>query len=961
MRAAFRGWTVAARSLSPSRYPARPDGSREILIRGRRFEQRPDGSLVAARQVLPDEDVTWLALPRRLGGGYLFSVVEDGVTALWRSTGFTGTLEPLTRVEGAVEEVVPGIDRLYLRLAPAGELSAIDAASGAPLGLAPLPVAATYGPIVFADAWRGVAVPSLRGALATFDAGESWEPLGLASEIESLSVDAEEAIVLETGDGALRLEPGGQLTRRTAGVGAVFRQGVVPSAALRSAEDDGSSGEQECCRVGPLGARPLRDALLAGVPDTPDTAVVVVGRSVGRISLADGRVLSSQPYDGALPCRGVVVGKGVGFVCGGSRGAAEVYEYEAGRMRLLHRWDRPTAIRPSGSGALVAEGPCPREPASQASGGARYCVVRGSGRLSSLRTEGRAERQRVVALADGRTVVVRVPSGGEGGTLRVFGPGGSSSTVPLELHGGDAELTLAGSGLWIDDMREIEPDKLGTWVVGARGFAGVVLGMDGSVQVGPLQEAVDEALLSGAAALHFAGASSLRESLDQGRSWSVSELPPAVLSPLGEKAERERGCSLVGCVYDDWGRVGFRGNAPPMESQPELPEALPPGGYSFSVWNLQCAPAGGEIRPPPSTPMRLPERSARERWGGQQEALAPESSGWSGLLGLPAPRLPEGYRGYDLSEVGARGAFRAYAWGPPGGPWTASGGWLARVADRFSRSPPWSTGIAPSPWDNAAEAATAFGLEPTVGVDWRLSLASSGQAALLHVRVRAKKWLHLLEPGRAPITTRLSGAAEIGRIEEVAKVGEEWLLGALSAEEYHLYKVREGELRLFATYPRVDRLPLELVTTPERDRVALLQKTETRGWMLFPLDLTTGELGAAIVIPRRSLQRVPPRCQGDDAFGYEIQSGVPLSALSPGESNVVVEFSGGAEPFRSKRLVARLVAGFEPPCLSEVAALVEGVPSWDFRLSPGPLRENSVPLTATESVSERRWLFRCTP
>ncbi|MEO5730095.1 MAG: hypothetical protein ABI134_15040, partial [Byssovorax sp.] len=64
---------------------AREGGDRRVLLDRMRLIVREDGSLQRAVERLPPGSVTSVALPSRLGGGFLFHANAAGGTQIWRA------------------------------------------------------------------------------------------------------------------------------------------------------------------------------------------------------------------------------------------------------------------------------------------------------------------------------------------------------------------------------------------------------------------------------------------------------------------------------------------------------------------------------------------------------------------------------------------------------------------------------------------------------------------------------------------------------------------------------------------------------------------------------------------------------------------------------------------------------------------------------------------------------------
>jgi hypothetical protein len=206
----FGGWMLAADEPGVRDAQLAPDGRRLFILRGTRWVDHPDGSIERARQVFEQEEVKGLALPEHLGGGYLFSAASGPGTDLWRASTWTGELRPLGRVEPPVSQISPGFDRLYLASATSYTLRAIDPDTGQPLDLAPLPIAASYGEMAFLDAWTGVVLAGVRGALASFDAGETWSPLGPPDAVNGVGLGPGGSISVTTDGARYQLDSSGR-------------------------------------------------------------------------------------------------------------------------------------------------------------------------------------------------------------------------------------------------------------------------------------------------------------------------------------------------------------------------------------------------------------------------------------------------------------------------------------------------------------------------------------------------------------------------------------------------------------------------------------------------------------------------------------------------------------------------------------------------------------------------------
>lgn len=976
LRPDFAGWVLAPEGPAGSGAATAPDGSRRFIFRGTRWIDRPDGRTERSRQVFEEEDVEALELPPHLGGGFLFYAASGRGTLLWRADSWTGDVRALGRVDPPVRDIVAGFDRLYLGSTTSAALRAIDADGGQPLDLAPLPPAPAYGPMLFADAWMAVVVTSVRGALATFDAGESWHPLRVPAPVTALERLATGGVRVTTERGRHELSPAGRWREAgTRGDEGAFRGLDAGATYAPEAFERPDAAGLDAVGPGPLplGRRPLRAAVLRGWPDTPSSAVVVEQGAYGRVRLVDGEALWAKPFGGVEPCRGVALGAGFGFVCADAGDRTEVYSFQDDALELELRLDAPRAVRSSGNGALVIAAGCdavtpgadplgqvpvtPRSP--EAPGVRRYCARQPSGRLFDVRVRGDIGTERVAALRDGRVAVLIPPRSNSSGRLTLLSEAGGT-TVELELDpNAGPSARLVRSGLWLDDLWELENGELGAWVVGARAFVGVRVDLAGKVRIARLQEGADEVLFHGSDALHVAGAASLRETTDQGFEWRVSALPPEVLAPVARGRERWplRGCSPVGCVYDDWLRVGFSGEAgvPEPVRAPE-PERVVFEASRFAFWTLGC-----DVLPARSTGVAASSSAARgtPAPSPQRGHDAPESSAWLSLMGAPPPERRAGDVGYDFGAVNEGGAFRAYVWGPPGASWPQRALWQVSLAERFSSEPPSATSASKSPWSDAAAAAQAFGLDASTGVDWWYKPAASERFGVLQLRVRSESSLHLLERDRSIISLDLSKLPELGVIAGAHVVGDRWYLGASRSEQFHLYRVEGDEPRLVGSYPLLGRVSTQLVGSVHGDELGIWARSPGGGWQVFPLDLDSHQARPPLHVPAERLGRVPPRCEPGRP-GWHLVAGVPLTETSVSESNTHLDFNG-VEPLRTKRLTARLVLDEAGVCVESLSALVDGGSPREVRPPPRERRRGALPLTVTDALDERRWDFLCSP
>ena len=344
---------------------ATENGVRRLLIDRMRVIARGDGSLARATELFPVVAVSSVALPSRLGGGFVFYATQGGGTDFWRADEWLGKLTPVVHRTEIVNEAVAGFDRLYLRVTSGNRLVAMDPTTGEPTGLGALPPSANYGQIAFADGWRAVADTDLRGPLATFDAGISWHSVGISEKVQAVGVVSGDPAVMVTG-GRYVIDARGTVSYR-------LDAGAHAGSDTDEAKANVSGGIPAASL---LGKSPLRAALEDGWPIGLTSAIVARGGALARVSLVDGSSRRSRttpiPMTAPPACHAVRLGlHGIGFVCGEPNGPTTIYEYVRPlAMRRVLGFARPRFVASSGNGALVIREPAvttrPSSPATRA-------------------------------------------------------------------------------------------------------------------------------------------------------------------------------------------------------------------------------------------------------------------------------------------------------------------------------------------------------------------------------------------------------------------------------------------------------------------------------------------------------------------------------------------------------------------------------------------------------------------
>jgi hypothetical protein len=840
------------------------DGGRRFIAQGLRLIQSPEGALVASDEFLPGSRVVaTLALPSRLGGGFLFVLNASGAALFWRASSWTGKLVPLARIDGEVERVVAGFDRVYALRGHGAPWVAVDVESGHALDLANLPPSPGYGTMAFADEWFGAVEVPLRGVLATFDAGGSWHPLG----VPHAELGAEEGgIVVNTPGRRFLLAANGS-------------ERPLPAAAADEHADPHPLETHRLPAALPFGERPLETAVLHGFPDGEGAAVVAAWGLVARIRLTDGAVLERQPNAaaGRTVCEPVALGAGGGFVCGEPHGRTEIDALGSGlALTTVLHFDEPRHVAPNGRGALVIRGSCSARGAAEP----EYCVVPAQGAPYS--TPVRVPDERAVALADGGLALlapVTKPSKRDAaaeadtkakpapdatiGVLTLVHAGGADRTVPLKLHGVDDEAAraLVESGLWVDSFEETPSGELSGWIAGNDSFVGVRVKLDGQVLVGTPEPHLDRALLSGGFGLVVDHSGGLRETVDGGFEWSDGELPGEPdLRPL-RTSGTVSGCTRLGCAVSGWLRVGWKMGERDRLALASVPEPTHLSGAGGNRWSLDCEATGEQSKP-----------ALRKNPQTEDRALSP----WNPLAEVPPPARARSEVGIETSNEADLRLFHAYAWGPAGDGWARDARWLVRVRDPYRVGDAvWSTAASPVVWSSSILASDAFGRSPSgPPATWRIVTDPVRHAGLLLVSLRGTIELYLLEEGNRVTHVKTSGS--VGVVTSAALAGGHFYVAALGeARALRVYRVEQGELELMGEFPEVAGRTEPPALAPAARGDGFGVWVHDADYYLFPFDLASGRFDAPIVERASELAAMPAACStGED--GYLVSDALAL-------------------------------------------------------------------------------------
>lgn len=940
------------------------DGERLILVDRMRAVTREDGSLARAAELFPPGRVEAVPLAARLGGGYAFFLSGPGGTQVWRSADWLGRLTPLVQLSYVASELVPGFDRLYVRIQSTNKLFAFDARTGAALPIGPMPPTASggYGPLVVVDGWRAVVDADLRGPLATFDAGRTWRSLDIRERVlAASSTSSPFGDPPAAGDPVLSVVGGSYL---------VDGRGEVT---FRPSEAVVGHDEPERTRTaGPAGHRPLRAALEDGWPDSPSSAVVARAGALVRVALRTGAVLDTLPdaFEGSdASCHAIRLGIGsgnFGFVCGAKAAPTTIHAFVPPLgMRPVARFATPRFVAASGNGALVIRGPCD-DGAPSSGAGRTYCIIAPDGTRREVVVRAQDARdlgtERVVALADGRTVILVPPHGGLPGQLTVVGDR-VAPPVTLRLPKAPRDVAQAVErGLWLDGLEERTPGELSGWVEAGGPVVGIRVTLDGVVRAGDLREpGSGGALLSGRFGLVIGSGGRASESIDGGLTWRELTLPEREVE-AGRSSTRA--CGPAGCIVAGWLRVGW--GPPAVEG--DLAVAETPGSpYTAtrrpSAVALVCEPT----QKPPATPSfsapsKAPARSA-------PRSVALKKAPWAPLRDASPPTLGSDEVGFDNGTTTDTVAMRAYAWGKKGADWTRTGRFVVRFDDRFDAAGVRSSATTASPWADEVAALEGVGSPQTFSASWGAFLDPSGLAALVRACRGAACNLFAVAQGQPPLQLRDAQGRANALPSPVAfgatRVGETWYFLSLApgtVDALALWRVEQGVARIVTTYPRLRGAvggsvaePPRLVRRAQGGGLGLMfagqpDPSERIGtWYVLPIDLEGGRAGDPIALGRRDLGgSTPPPC-APHADGWLVDSpidGLPNVTLTEGRATL-----GQVE--------MRLVLEAGGACVVGWAATIDGLYLADGAAVQKRPAGPTAPLVATERSTGRRWTLRC--
>lgn len=934
-----RGARLVPEKLDPSVLTGtEPDGSKRGILSGFRVLAMPDGALLVSEDRLAQTPQSALAVPARLGGGYLHLVGQT----LLRSETWLSEVKPIYVAGTNVQRVFAGLDRVYVRTQQ-GHV-AIDPRTGAVKELGPFPPGPQLVSYGARDGWRAAAIGDLVGLMTTDDAGATWRKLDLGIDPRTVSVNEAGKLVVSGIDASrsmasFELREGGQSVRlgqapRANGKKAKFSDKERD----REREPEVDDGPTKPPEVRAFGPRPLLAAIEDGWPLTDGVALVARDGALARVRLEDGAMLEAIP--GAFPlsparCHGISLtrpeAKGAfGFVCGEPRGRTDLYAYDPakGKLVLLRRFDKPRVVVSSGNGALAVRGSCAPEDVVSPDKQRTYCVLDYQNRFREVHVRGDVGSERLTVLAD-RRIAILSPPAGEVTTARLtlLEANGSARTIPLLFPRVAADVARAlRYGVWLEGVEERRPGVLGAWVDAGGSVLGLEIAVDGNVKVGQYVKDAGFPTVAGRYGFGYTNARRLFETSDGGMTWQSVEAPEPLV-PLSKVTSRAVG--PLGAAGAGWLRVGWgprekkdeKNDRPPLEAARPKPRVVP-------SLNLACEPVAPTPKIPPSEHEPSP-KIAKPAPGGVPSLRiggvggpfgSPFGGPFGGGMRFPAeltpfyasapPKIHEGERPmlntdvYDSFDRIARGAplAKIYGWGPktpdPDPQSRFSVRWLSPF-DGYGEVHSTAPSVLPSPILDAMRGGVAgmYGSSyPGVyNSTWTFGGGDDGAHAILGTRWNNRPGVTLweLEADRGPLSVRRSDGEDFGEIESVVRVQGKWVVAtqdlqnpASGAANTLLFVIDGGTARPLARIPRATgtdtaRLTGKLARRSDGRGVGYVvdasgpgSRGQSERWVL-PIDLESGAIGEPTSLGASDYSDHPPTvCAGEEP-GYVVD--VPFS------------------------------------------------------------------------------------
>lgn len=1055
-----------------------PNGGTRVLTGGYRVVTSPKGGIIAAEDRLPQAPQATIALPDRLGGGFLFVL---GAT-LWRADRWLDQAKPIFTSPAPIVAIIPGLDRVYVRTQKL--TLALDGRSGQVLDLGPWPSAPHVVSYAAADGWRAAAIADTRGVIATFDAGATWRSLDLSIDAKNVvasnnnlaigGIDSSHAEVwfeLREGGSLSPLDAppreakttlinvptpprSAALTKYSVHAPFVPRPTVeVPTSSPtttvtvpidRAATPSMTDGEF-AARI--FGKRPLAAAIEDGWPLADGTAVLARDGALARVRISDGALL--EIVRDAFPlktarCHPVTLSRSgapgaFGFVCGEPRGATILYAYDAmrGRLAELKRFDRPRVVTSSGNGALTVRGPCDEDgeppppakpdtvkleqlkghedagtkeeakdkphtsPASAASekptkdaepsaaerpapGMHPYCLYGHDDVWREIHVRGDVGGERVVALADGRVVVITPPPRSDTPPRLTILDKNGASTVPIVFPNNSREIShLQRLGVWLDGFEERRPGVVGGWIE-AGGIVGVEISLDGKATVG--QYILDAWLpfVSGRYGLGWTEYRRAYETTDGGMTWTSVDLPDPLVPT--SKIER-RACGPIGCLARGWLRIGWGESKAKPEPSPPVAYHPPLNHLAVPQIRLSCEPLASM-----PTKASLPRAQTTTSTHRMNFSLGrpPVLGSFNGLSELPpffshqAPPLRDSERGInvDVRELVERqptlgSLARVYGWGPKTGEWETMGRWQVKWLSPFAGWPDVRSSLPSSPpqivLDMTRTAMTYYGSYGSANSFQFATGDDPSHALLVGKRATREGTIFELEADRSPVEIHRADGEPFDMIEGTVRAAGRWFVATTSTStmsETIIWQVEGATARELVRIPRASAA----TQSSSYGRVRLARRTDGRAIGLIvdgqptperaanvrwavPIDLESGAVGEPEPLGYVDLAGQTLDACVDDV-GWVVDTPLPASTvklLLPRGSGALQAVQARVRLTKTHACIERLAGTYDGQTPERAAQLT--------RPTGGASRPNGVrpgEIAVTAMSAQTRFPLKCT-
>jgi hypothetical protein len=979
-------------------YGVEPGGGVRAIASGIRVVSMPDGAVLATEDKLPQLPGQTVALPDRLGGGFLYVL---GST-IWRSDKWLSEAKPIYAHPSSISTVLPGLDRVYVR-SQLGGYQAIDARSGQRMDLGPWPNGPTVSGYSAIDGWRAAAIVDLRGTVVTSDAGATWRAVPLPIQPQSLMPIGDSVVVTgREATGAIawfEVRADGQAGR----LSSLPKLAAPQTGSVSTAPPDAK----------PFGRRPLVAAIEDGWPLTDGTAVVARDGAIARVRLRDGALLEVAGDAFSLKpsrCHGVSLNRpsavgAFGFVCGEPRGATVLYAYDPNRgvLQEIKRFDRPRLVVTSGNGALAIRGGCADDATLEDKDGQHtYCLLPLDSRWREIHVRGEVGDERLVVLSDGRVAIVSPPRGDLATARLTVLDKGKASTVPIVFEAPPPDVARAlRLGTWMEGFEERRPGVVGGWVEAGGAVVGVEVGLDGAARFGQfIRDATP--VVSGRYGLGWSTSHRGYETTDGGMTWLPIEVPEAATSARGTG----RACGPIGCTAGGWLRVGW-GQSKKGSFKETPPIASGPSHRGNSI-DLACEPVAAAPPPVPTGASRgaaaSPGVQQRVRTLHAPRPAYPTPSGgvtasqeMQPFYSVPAPALRADERGLSNENTDGYirgGLARMYAWGPKSGDWDRSAHWLVRWTSPFAGSQDVSSSqVSPPPQLvlDMSRTTTSYGSYYNHNATWTFVAGDTPKHGLLSARRYSVRELSVfaLEAERAPLELKRADGEPFTTVEAAVRAGDHWFLASSPEGEVPatiLWQVDGATAREVARVPRtqIDGRTVASITThtypysspahAQSSGAHLARRSDGRAiglvvdgqasgdravplrWVL-PIDIESGAtLEPESLGPTDLADRTIGVCAGDEV-GWILD-------VPPGSTSIRIVVPGGRGPVPLTQAFARMRISKQSACIERLGGSAESLAGDTTVLTrgravPGPKMDGpSIPVAAF--VARARYPLRCT-